>query len=94
MARITSHVHLAVRKIRIDIRRHRDHVPRDFLLRVIVTSEIPLHVAMIALHAESGRIGAHDLDHFRPRGNFQNFQVRRGRRRWPLSSLILFVLRA
>ena len=68
-----SDVHLAIRKVRIDVSRHRDHVPRDFLLRIVIAREVTLHMAMFALHAEAGGIGAHDRNHFGSGGHFQNF---------------------
>ena len=93
MTRVASDVHFAIRHLRIDVGRHRDHVTPDFLFWVVIAGEVILNVAMVALHAKSGCVGAHDLNHFGTGGNFQNLKVTGGRRWRPLS-LILFILRA
>ena len=93
MACEASDVHLAIVKGRINVSGHRDHVPRDFLFRIVIAGEVVLNVAMVALHAQPGRVSAHDRNHFGSSGNFQDFKVTGGRRWWPFS-LILFILRA
>lgn len=59
MARVTADVHLAIGEFGVDLAHHDDHVPRDFLLRIIIAGEIALHVAGVALNAEGCSKGAH-----------------------------------
>lgn len=59
MARVASHMLFPIRKLRIDLAHHDDHVPRDFLLRVLIAREIALHVAISTLHAETGAKRGH-----------------------------------
>ena len=74
MARVTRDMHLAVREFRIDLLNHLDHAASDFFLRVFVAGEV-LHVAVIALHAESRRERAHDLLRLLARRHLQDFQI-------------------
>jgi hypothetical protein len=61
MASVTGDVHLAIREIRVYVRRDAQHVTRHTLLRVIIAGEIALDVTEGALNAERGSKRAHSL---------------------------------
>jgi len=56
---IARDVRLPIREFAVDILRHEDHVPRDFLGMLIVAREIALHMTEVALHAERNRERSH-----------------------------------
>ena len=72
-------MHLAVRELGIDLVCHGDHLTRDFLLGIFIAGEVALNVTVVALHAEAGGKGPHDLNDFGARGDFQHLQVGRVR---------------
>jgi hypothetical protein len=62
MASVATHVTLSIGKLGINVARHRQHHARRFLLGVIVTGKITLHVAVRALDAERYRERSHRHD--------------------------------
>src|SRR6202042_73360 len=74
MTRVTSHVHLAVRELAIDIPRQHDHFPRDILGWLLVAGEVACHMAEVALLAQRDP----ERHPGRPKfGGVQQFQVLR-----------------
>ena len=79
-----------IRKFAVDIARHRQHHSRGFLLWIVVTGEIALHVAEAASLTERRRESTHrHLELFRGIGR-ENLQILRCRKRvGTLSTLFL-----
>ena len=71
----------AIRKLAVDLARHRQHHARGSLFGIIVAGKIALHVAKHALNAERGRERAHRHDDLLSSFAGQDLQVLQ-RRRW------------
>lgn len=89
VASIASDVALSIRKLRIDVARHHQHHARGFLLGVIVTGEIALHVAERTLNAERSAERTHRHDYLFSTFAGENFQIFWRRWRALLSFLLL-----
>jgi len=81
MASVATDVTLSIRKLAIDLARHRQHHARGFLLGIIVTRKITLHVAKHALNAERDSERTHRHDDLFSSFAGQNLYVLQ-RRRW------------
>ena len=79
MTGVASNVTLSIGKLRIDVTRHRQHHARGFLLGIIVTRKIALHVTERALYAERGSKRTHRHDNLLSTFAGQNLEVLRGR---------------
>ena len=90
MAGVTSNVTFPIRELAVDIARHGQHHPRGFLLWIVVTGEIALHVTKAASLTERRCERTHrHLELFRSIAS-QNLQILRRRKRvWTLSTLFL-----
>ena len=89
MARVATDVanRRAIRKLAVDVARHRQHHARGFLLGIIVAGKITLHVAKHALNAERGSERAHRHDDLLSSFAGQDLQVLQ-RRRWALGFIL------
>src|SRR5579859_860214 len=90
MASIATDVTFSIRKLSVDFARHRQHHSRSFLLGIIVTGEIALHVTEGASLTERSRKSTHrHLELFRSVAT-QNLQIlRRSKRIGAFSTLFL-----
>lgn len=61
VARRAAQSLLAVEEFRVHVRDHLHHVARDFLWLLVVQVRLPLHVAVVALHAQRRRDVLHRL---------------------------------
>ena len=81
MTRVASDVVLTViGKMRANLHAHRDHIPRNFLFRILVAGEIPLHMTVIALHPERDGKRAHRGYELLPGQVLQYLEILRLRR--------------
>jgi hypothetical protein len=70
-----------IRELTVDFASHCQHHPRRFLLGIIVTGKITLHVAKHALNAERGSERTHRHDDLLSGFAGQNLDVLKRRRR-------------
>jgi len=87
MASVATDVTLSIRKLAIDVARHRQHHARRFLLGIIVARKITLHVAKHALNAERDSERTHRHDDLLSSFAGQNLYVLQ-RRRWTLRFIL------
>jgi hypothetical protein len=68
---------LPIGEFGIDVLRHRDHMPRDFLIMLFVAREVSLHVTEVALLPQRDGKRTHGRDQILVRG--QQLQILRCR---------------
>ena len=66
MTRITAHMPLNVRELRVDLALHRDHVAGYLLRRFLIAGEIPADVAVVAPNTQGSLKEHHGLHQVRP----------------------------
>ena len=75
MARVTGHLVIAIERARVNAADHLQHLPRGYLLRLLVAVERALYVAIGALHARARNKRTHRRAHFL---RLQNLQIFKG----------------
>ena len=73
MASVAAYVPLTICELPVDVAGHGNHHPRDFLLRIFVTGEVTLHMAVRAFDAERSAEGTHGLNNIRAGRACHNF---------------------